>query len=153
MRNFFDDFRIIDLVRSNGSANRFCCIFVQDILGFIIDAGKEQLPNHKATFLGNIEQYKVPWEADSMMITPKPGRSKSADDFIAKALASFKLAPGDAETLEGRMIHYASTCAGRVGKGILHSINEQAAADKSEWSEGLLFNLLSLQQLLSRDIP
>ena len=153
VQNFFDDFRIMDLDKSKGSANRFFCIFVQDILGFKIDKGKEQLPDSKATFLGNIEQYKVPDLIDSMMIAAKPGRQDSIREFIMKALAHTKLTPGDAKTLRGRIIHYSSTCAGRVGKGILHFVNEQASMEKASWSEGLMFNLLFLIELLALDIP
>ena len=82
VQNFFDDFRIMDLDKSKGSANRFFCIFVQDILGFKIDEGKEQLPDFKAIFLGNIEQYKVPDLIDSMMIAAKPGRQDSIRELI-----------------------------------------------------------------------
>ena len=153
VQNFFDDFRITDLEIANGSANRFLCLLVQEVLGLVIDAGKEQPPSHKAVFLGNIEQYKVPGEADAMMVAPKPGRSQSINALIVKALAEMKLTPGDAKTLRGKIIHYASACAGRVAKGILHFINEQAMAQRSEWSEGLMFNLLFLQQLLTLTIP
>jgi hypothetical protein len=54
VQNFFDDLRIMDLARSNGSANRFFCILVEEILGFKLDSGKEQLPSHRAVFLGTI---------------------------------------------------------------------------------------------------
>ena len=153
VQNFFDDFRIMDIMGSGGSANKFFCIFVEEILGFRMDPAKEQKPDGQAIFLGNIEQYKVPYMADSMKIYSKPGRKKAINDFITEVLLAAKLTPGDAKTLRGRIIHYSSTCAGRVGKGILHFVNEQASMNSATWSEGLMFNLLFLQELLTLDIP
>ena len=152
VQNFFDDFRIIDIMKSGGSANKFFCTFVEEIIGFKMDSAKEQKPNHEAIFLGNLEQYKVPYKVDFMKIAPKPGRRESIREFIMEILSVAKLTPGDAKTLRGRIIHYSSTCAGRVGKGILYYVNEQASMRFAEWSEGLKFNLLYLLELLLLDI-
>ena len=153
VQNFFDDFRILDLARSNGSANRFFCLLVEEILGFRIDPKKEQKPDYRGIFLGNVEDYNVAGEEDIMMVAPKPGRKEAIQEFVNEAIKHKCLHPGEAKTLRGRMIHYASTCAGRVGKGILHFINEQASSSPPGWSEGLHFNLLFLLEILQLDIP
>lgn len=76
------------------------------------------------------------------MLAPKEGRRESIAKDISETLVNTRLSPGDAKTLAGRFIHYASTCAGRVGKGILHFVSEQASEEGPRWSEGLRFNLL-----------
>ena len=153
VQNFFDDFRILDTARSKGSANRFFCILVEEILGFIVDPKKEQLPDVRNVFLGNLEEYSVPGHPDTMIVAPKPGRKESLSEFIKTSLQRKVLSPGEAKTLRGKIIHYASTCAGRLGKGILHFVNEQASAEHPKWCEGLEFNLWFLLELLKLDIP
>ena len=153
VQNFFDDFRIMDIAKSNGSANRFFCLLTQEVLGFRVDSAKEQKPDCRAIFLGNLEIYKMDDASDAMMVAPKPGRAKAISEEIDKILQLCKLTPGDAKSIRGRIIHYASTCSGRLGKGILFFINQQASADKAAWSEEIRFNLLFLQQLLTIEAP
>ena len=48
VQHFFDDFRILDLARSNGSANPVFCVLVKEVLGFRVDPKKEQISNVRA---------------------------------------------------------------------------------------------------------
>ena len=153
VQNFFDDFRILDIAKSGGSANKFFCILVQEVMGLKLDPAKEQKPHHEAVFLGNVKQYKVPYKVDHIRLAPKPGRKEAIKKFVAASLSERRLTPGEAKTLRGKMIHYASTCQGRVGKGVMHHINEQAQKEAADWCEGLEFNLLFMDELLTMDIP
>ena len=91
--------------------------------------------------------------SDTTMIAPRPGRANSISAEIDKILQFCRLTPGEAKTLRGRVIHYASTCAGRIGKGILYFINRQASWDKASRSEEIKFNLLFLKELLTIEAP
>ena len=83
------------------------------------------------------------------MLRPKEGRVDSIRALISRHRQECKLNSGDAKTLRGRIIHHAGTCAGRVGKGILHYVNERAAGSSPSWSEELHFNLEFLDIIFS----
>ena len=128
-----------------------------EVLGWKLDPEKEQLPAFTITFLGNIEDY-YPHDdegnviEDTMMLKPKEGRVDSIRALISRHRQECKLESGDAKTLRGRIIHHAGTCAGRVGKGILHYVNQRAAELSQLWSEELKFNLEFLDIILSLEI-
>ena len=153
VQNFFDDFRILDIQRSKGSANRFFRMLMEEILGYRIDAAKEQAPSPRALFVGNIEDYHVPGEPDVIMVRAKEGRRESLAEEMRAIMSRGRLTPGEAKSIRGKLIHYANACAGRVGKGILHHINECAKADSPQWSTELGFNLEFVLELLALNMP
>ena len=157
VNSFFDDFRIFDIMKSKGSANRFFKLLLRDVLGWRRDPAKEQPPATAVTFLGNIEDYyprddKRKVIQDTMMLRPKEGRVDSIRALVRHHRQERSLRSGDAKTLRSRIIHHAGTCAGRVGKGILHYVNERAAGSSPLWSEELDFNLEFLDIIMALKI-
>ena len=158
VQHFFDDFRIFDILQSGGSANHFFRLLLSEVLGWRIDPGKEQIPASVIEFLGNNEYYH-PVDIiegackDTVVLTAKKGRALAIDDSINTIKINRKLPCGDAKSLVGRVIHYATTCAGRVGKGILCHINDRAADNTPEWYQDLSFNLDFVQILTRMNIP
>ena len=63
------------------------------------------------------------------------------------------MTPGEAKSFRGRIIHYASTCTGRLGKGILFFIDEQASMNDPLWNHQIEFNLLFLEEILAVEAP
>ena len=148
VQHYFDDFRIFDILKSKGSCNRFFCHLVQDILGYRVDAAKEQLPNNAAVFLGNVEDYYPSGEpADTIVLKPKDGRAQAIEDEIIAHQKRRRLESGDAKKLRGRVIHLATTCAGKVGKGVLNHINDRAEGKTPPWHEDLDLNLSFLKRI------
>ena len=149
---FFDDFRILDVERGNGSANRFFGLLMKE-LGWKLDSRKAQGPTPKAKFLGNVEDYRPKGEPEEMLIEPKPGRAGEIVESIQQILQSRKMTSGEAKTIRGRLMHLASTTAGRMGKGVLHHINQRADGLNQEWSLELQLNLEFVTQLLQMLAP
>jgi len=152
-QNFFDDFRILDLEASKGSANRYFALLLERVLGWRIDPKKEQKPGPEAVFLGNRESYTPTKNPNAVVVAPKEGRAEAIAESVKTHLDTSKLSEGDAKTLRGRIIHFAGTCAGRVGKGILHHVNARACGVGAEWSKELDDNLHFVLELLKLKIP
>ena len=156
VQNFFDDFRILDLLGSKGSANRYF-LKLCELIGYRVDPKKAQGPSRSAVFLGNVENYTPVENEEVIQLEAKPGRANAIANVIHEAKAIRRLPPGEAKSLRGKMIHYANTCPGRVGKGILYYLNLQALGQSSEFNDGLDFNMDFLLELLalaeSRRIP
>ena len=157
VNSFFDDFRIFDIQASGGSANKFFKLLLERILGWTLDHEKEQPPATRITFLGNVEDYHPHGSdgrplVDTLVLMPKEGRVDAIKASIAKHRQEKKLESGDAKTLRGRIVHYAGTCAGRVGKGILHFVNLRAEEASPSWSQELDFNLEFLEIILSLEM-
>jgi hypothetical protein len=130
---------------------------VEKVLGWTLDPEKEQVPSQSITFLGVVEDYFPSDETgnrlvDCVVLRPKEGRVEEILKSIKSHKEQRRLSSGEAKTLRGRIINYANTCAGRVGKGILHYVNERAAEVSPLWSEDLSFNLDFLQIILELKI-
>ena len=147
VQSFFDDFRVLDVARAKGSANKYFG-FLMEMLGWKLDEGKARGPASEILFLGNAENYKPAGGPNDVIIGPKEGRVEAIAETVKELLKGRKLTQGDAKTLRGRLLHLASTCAGRMGKGVLYHISQRAEGGNEEWSEGLEHNLVFVWQLL-----
>ena len=149
---FFDDFRILDVKRAKGSANRFFGLLMRE-LGWKLDEAKARGPASEVLFLGNAENYEPVGSPDDMILGPKEGRTEAIGEMVQDFLSKCKLTQGDAKTLRGRLLHLATTCAGRMGKGVLYHINQRAEGRSAEWSQQLKHNLEFVGQLLKMVRP
>ena len=92
VNSFFDDFRIFDVAKSGGSANRFFKLLVEDVLGWMLDADKEQPPSQRITFLGVVEDYFPSDDAGNLLedyvaLRPKDGRVEDILESIKASLS------------------------------------------------------------------
>ena len=71
-------------------------MLVNEVLGYRLDAKKEQLPATTFVFLGNVEDYYPQGQpADTIILKPKDGRAQAIEDQLASIQAQKKLKSGD----------------------------------------------------------
>ena len=115
------------------------------LLGWRIDSAKEQVPSHSIIFFGNNENYCPQDAEDLVVLQAKELRIEAVSVQLAKIKANKRLTVGEAKSVRGRVLHLASTSAGRVGKGILYHVGLRADEKSNLWSEGLAFNIEFLE--------
>ena len=126
--SFFDDFKVLDVACSSGSATRS---FLQllDWLGYRRDPGKDQMPSADAIFLGAREVYSHLGASDSIWHLPKPGREEQIRQQILQIQRQGRLSVSSAMSLRGKLLHLAETYQGRSGRVPTPHLDERAAAD------------------------
>ena len=153
VQHYFDDFRLFDVKVSRGSVNKYFKLLLDAVIGYRIDPAKESIPAPMLTFLGNVEDYDPKDEDDAVQLRPKEGRAATIEASVDEAIRDEALQEGAAKTLNGKMLHFAATSAGRFGKGILYHVADRAAGTTPVWYENLLFNLVFIKYLLGHNIP
>ena len=128
--NFYDDFKFFDVLCSCGSAKTFFDKAIA-FFGPAFDPAKDQSSSTMVTFLGGTVDMS---DIANDMITLKPTREKedamSAD--IRVFLANMRMSRGEAASLRGRILSWASYIAGRLAFGCLGALDHQADTDHSD---------------------
>ena len=122
VQHFFDDFRIIDMKSSNGSAFRWFSKLVQ-LIGVRFDSTKDQLPTTTLPLLGNLEHYGNAGATECFLVEAKPERLRALEEEVRTLLAKKSCSRSVARTLRGKLINLSFCKPGKLGRGMLHGLN------------------------------
>ena len=155
--SFFDDFKVLDVACSSGSATRS---FLQLLgwLGYRRDPGKDQMPSTDAIFLGAREVYSHLGASDSIWHLPRPGREEQIRQQILQIQCQGRLSASSAMSLRGKLLHLSETYQGRSGRVPTPHLDERAASDHTlAMSPGIRMELELFLEMLEtcpyRQVP
>jgi len=126
--HFYDDYRLIDLLASRGSADKFfdhLCAW----LGWELDPGKHQSPASLIKFLGVLEEIKDQEGGEFVTLMLEEDKRKAILEELTGAVQGRDCPPALMAHLVGKLVHYSSTIAGRVGLGMLTPLAHFAAGE------------------------
>jgi len=126
--NFYDDFRITDILGAGGNANYMfeaLCAWI----GWWLDAGKHQPPAPIITFLGTLEDASHVEEDDEVRIQTTEERRALIVEELEEIAAKDFCPPGQAAHIIGKLIHVAEALPGRSGRGQLNALTALATSD------------------------
>ena len=113
---YFDDTGVLDLACSRGSGQE-CVGVVYDILGAMLDAGKQQPMASQRCFLGVLLNLAGAAAAEKMQVDLKPGLREALKLEIEDILDQNMLSSGQASKLRGRFQWASSAMYGRIARG------------------------------------
>ena len=84
----------------------------------VIDPDKDSLPSEVGPFLGIIEDFsRVNSLHGYIQLQPKPAFVDKLVTKLQETLAKGYLPPGDARSIQGKLLHLANAVEGRVARG------------------------------------
>ena len=153
---FFDDFKVIDVACSGGSATR-SFLELLSWLGYKRDPAKDQMPTADAIFLGARELYTELGSHERIRHLPKPGREEQIKNMILQIFHDNRLHRSVASSLRGKLLHLAETYQGRSGRVPVPYLDERTTSDDTALGHGLRLELCLFLELLHscpyREIP
>jgi hypothetical protein len=117
----------------------FC--WVVDQLGWEFDPSKDSYMSTEGPFLGLIENLGTT-PMGIATIKPKPQWLANLVEFMQTTIQANKLTLGEARSLQGKLIHLASACEGRIGRGQVHGFKDFIALNSVVLSKELRANIL-----------
>ena len=97
-------------------------------LGFHLDPKKQQDVAHRVKFLGGIEEVCSSEGLDTFYLRPTPDKVVMIKDDINAILSSQKVCPSVLSSICGKLVHVATSMAGRLGASLTFQHHE--ALDK-----------------------
>jgi hypothetical protein len=145
VQGFFDDFRIIDIIEAQGSADRWFSTLMT-FLGWRLDPDKRQLPSPKVLLIGVTEDYGHC--SDACVLSPKPGRDDKIIEQLKEIIRTHRCTQETARTVLGRIINLADIAPGRMCKGILFELTHRCRSREKHAHFGLVHQCSFLVHLL-----
>jgi hypothetical protein len=121
--NVYDDFRFFDIAGSSESAQLFFNKVIE-FFGPKFDTAKDQSSDTEVTLLGGIVDMRA---IADYLVTLKPTDTKE-DAMVAGTrvfLTNRRMSSGEAPSLRGRILNWASYIAGRLGIGCLDRLTDK----------------------------
>lgn len=152
--HFFDDFFLVSVTQESKTAS-FCLKEVFNILGFLLDPEKTQIPSETANVLGVIINTSSLLQQRFLLVEPKPTRKKNLIFMIDRILSSGELLPSVAASLIGKFGFLCSTMYGKVGRCCTNSIRarQYSLSADSSLSRDLIISLKLMKAFVETASP
>jgi len=150
--NFYDDFRLFDLVLSGLNADS-SFLNLTKWSGWRFDPKKHQPPSASIRLLGIIESAEDDGEGEYVTICATEERRKSILEEIGECIESKGCAPGFAAHIVGRLIHYSTALPGRIGQGPMAYLGEHSRGTKRALNDEAIMSLEFYRELLKIKRP
>ena len=133
--HFYDDYRLLDVECSGGSVDKYF-LHLNDMMGYFLDADKHQLPESKITFLGVQEEVCEDDSGEEVVrLFLSEDKRKLLLEEVRGPLRSKSCNSGDMAHIVGKLIHYGTTVAGRIGLGMIRPLALHAVAEDRNLSD------------------
>ena len=139
--NFFDDFKITSVE----GLHQDCWTsfkWLTDATGWVFDADKDSMMSSKGPFLGFIEDYTLIASKGIIQTTTKETFKQNLKMMLDKAIDSRVLHPGEARSLQGKVLHQSQGYDGRIGRGQSFAFAEHIKMNNLTIGQKLLNNII-----------
>ena len=140
--HFFDDFFVV-LRRQEAVETMFVLKEAVNLLGFVFDEAKSQVPARVAMVLGVAFNVSSLHSQKILRVEPKPSRVKNLCEMIDDIIRKNSLSPTQAASVTGKFGFLCSTLFGKVGRcctGALRA-RQYAVPDEQELTLSLITSL------------
>ena len=133
MDHFFDDFFMISKA-SESKTSAFCLRETFNLLGFVLDPDKSQVPGEISHVLGVVFNTQSLRNQSILLVEPKATRRQNIIHIIDGILKENSLSPTSAASLIGKFGFLCSTLYGKIGRCCTNAIRARQYSASSDTS-------------------